>query len=252
MAATPSALTARRDVGRRSATQKPKAVRLHIFPGLLFIAAAIADVVFLILGRGDLHFWVKPALMPLLLVTALLAMGENRTGRLRPIPLLLTLALLFHTGGDVFLLWPGTGFFIAGLASFLVGHFFYVAIMSRGLKGLTLTESLIGIGLPLVLGPAIAHLFSLEVPMYVAVSVYAFTLLMYPFLGIVGLMQRKREYRFFIWGGLFFICSDSILALNEFLGIDFPLRGAAVMFTYILAEVLLVLGATKVTPALRS
>ena len=221
---------------------------MYMIPGLLFVVASIIDIVATSIGNQELHVIAKPCLMPLLLLSALLYFRENVTVKVRPIPLLLTFALLFHTGGDVFLLGSGSTFFLLGLASFLIGHFFYIAIVCKGLKNLTLPEALIGCGLPLILGAFIAAIFKLDWPMNAAVTVYAITLVTYPCLGIVGLMQKKREYRYFIWGGLLFIISDSILALNEFMGIDFPLRGGLVMLTYILAEVLLVMGVVRVVP----
>ena len=62
--------------------------------------------------------------------------------------------------------------------------------------------------------------------------------------GIWIVRGRKFGWRILV-GGLFFVASDGILALHAFNGIDFPLRHAVVMGTYLIAEWLLVSGMVR-------
>ena len=48
-----------------------------------------------------------------------------------------------------------------------------------------------------------------------------------------------------IFGGIFFIISDSLIAINAFAGLSFPYRGTVVMATYLFAEWLLVSGMVR-------
>ena len=221
-------------------------LKLHMIPWFLFIVAGIAEVALLVIGETTLASYLKPALIPLLLVTALITMSETRTDFMTPIARLLTWALIFHTIGDVLLIFPGEWFFLGGVAAFLIGHIFYLLLICKGLKGFTFLEGLVAT-IPVLVVYPLALLFRQDdLFITIGIAIYALALLGYLAFGYVGLLQKNKLYRYFIWGGLIFIISDTIVALDRFLGIGFPYQDAATMATYIIAEMVLCLGACRV------
>lgn len=89
---------------------------------VLVAASAIACIVADYAGRRSLVYVFKPATM--LWVLALAAQGTGAEAA--AYRNLVMVGLLFSLAGDVFLMLPSDRF-VAGLASFLVGHLFYVA-----------------------------------------------------------------------------------------------------------------------------
>ncbi|GGT39433.1 lysoplasmalogenase [Streptomyces chromofuscus] len=83
-----------------------------------FGVAAAVDLASLATGFEAGHTVAKPLLMPLLATWA----------ALRGAPRLLVVALLFGWGGDVLLLSDAEPAFLAGMASFAVGHVCYLAL----------------------------------------------------------------------------------------------------------------------------
>ena len=93
---------------------------------------------------------------------------------------------------------------------------------------------------PLLMVYPLLSFFEVEGVLRIVLAVYALTLLYVTATGVLWRLRgRKLGWRI-IAGGLFFIASDALLALKVFNGVDFPLRHAAVMGTYLLAEWLLV------------
>ncbi|MCR4825164.1 MAG: lysoplasmalogenase [Bacteroidales bacterium] len=212
--------------------------------GILFVALALVEVITLCLGIETLHPWLKPFLIPALAAAALTALlpehKERRT-------LLLALGLTFHTLGDIMLLFDNISFvfFAAGLASFLIGHFFYLAVLLYRLGGLRNGKEIVCWLIPPLLSfPAISF-FDASGALRVVLVIYAITLLYVTASGILWRLRgRQLGWRIFT-GGLLFIGSDAVLALNAFNDIDFPLRHAVVMGTYLLAEWFLVSGMVR-------
>ena len=95
---------------------------------LLGMAAvfAVADWVAVARGSKLLEYVAKPATTALLAGVALTLVPEDETRRLW-----FVVALVLCLAGDVFLMLPGDRF-IAGLASFLLGHLAYVAGFGLG------------------------------------------------------------------------------------------------------------------------
>ena len=91
----------------------------------------------------------------------------------------------------------------------------------------------------------LAGLFDAEGFMRYAIDLYAVTLLYEIATGIVWMLRGRPFGLRILLGAVFFLTSDALLALNVFKGIDFPLRHAAVMGTYLLAEWLLVSGMVR-------
>lgn len=86
-----------------------------------FIAATLLDLTSLAAGFTPGHTVAKPLLMPLLAAYACA----------RGAPRLLLAALLCGWGGDILLLSDADPAFLAGMASFAVGHVCYIALFLR-------------------------------------------------------------------------------------------------------------------------
>lgn len=212
--------------------------------GLVFLALAIADVVSIAAGGNNVHFYVKPFLMPSLALAALLQLLPENKGKLT---WLMLAGLCFHTAGDILLLFDSKGFvyFAAGLGSFLIGHFFYLGVLLSGMGGLKGWKEALCLAGPLALAPVLVGLFGVEWPFSAVVTVYAFTLMCVAASGVLWSLRKKAFAGRIFWGGLIFIISDSLIAVSAFAGLDFPLRGTLVMLTYLFAEWLLVSGMVR-------
>lgn len=149
---------------------------------------------------------------------------------------LLVAAVVFSGAGDVILDLTFQGNFIAGLASFLTAHIFYVALF---LKGAAVRRNMI---LPTVLAVAFPaamaaflwpHLGQMQLPVAVYIGVISSML--------VTSLHRSRLNFTVIAGAIAFVISDSVLALNKFYS-PFPWARYAIMATYYLAQYLIVTG----------
>ena len=213
--------------------------------GILFVLLSVFEIVTLSLGVSSIHPWIKPLLIPSLAAAALCALLPEHKGWRTTV---LAVGMGLHTAGDILLLFDSHGFvwFAAGLAAFLLGHFCYIAVL------LGLHEKLRGwkegllCGGAVLIAPLIASYFNVSGVMRGVLVIYAVTLLYLAITcgGIWIVRGRKFGWRILV-GGLFFVASDGILALHAFNGIDFPLRHAVVMGTYLIAEWLLVSGMVR-------
>ena len=212
--------------------------------GIIFIILAVLDVAFIAAGVNSAHFYIKPLLIPALAAAALLSLLPEHKSRL---VCLLAIGMLFHTMGDDFLLFDSKGFiyFALGLASFLIGHIFYLLVLSNGIGKLKGWKELLTLALPLILAPCFAHLFGADKTMTVVLSVYAYALLAIIAVGVLWAIRKRPFACRIILGGIIFIISDSLIGINAFAGLDFPMRGMLIMATYLVAEWLLVSGMTR-------
>jgi uncharacterized membrane protein YhhN len=205
---------------------------------ILTVAALISSLVYITtLGNGDaadrLHYVLKP-------LTTLLIAGIAFA---IPVPIsdtyrwLVILGLVLSLAGDVFLMLPDDLYFIFGLASFLVAHLFYIgAYRSRGSFGFTWWLALLYLAyaatLLYLLWPSITDA---RIP----VIVYA---------AVLMVMGWQAAEMWLSWsdlsalaamsGAIFFLLSDSTLALNRFRS---PIRQSSiiVMSTYWAAQLLI-------------
>lgn len=211
--------------------------------GILFLVLSIVEVI--TLCRDDaVHSWIKPLLIPTLAVAALCALLPKHKGWRTT---LLTIGMALHAAGDTLLLFDDRSFvwFAAGLGAFLLGHFCYLAVLV-GFKDGThgWKEALVWLLPPACAVPA-ASLFHAEGALHYVLVLYAATLFYVTASGGLWILRgRKLGWRI-LAGGLFFIVSDTMLALHTFNGVDFPLRHSAVMGSYLFAEWLLVSGMVR-------
>lgn len=158
-------------------------------------------------------------------------------------------ALFFCWLGDVLLMFVERTelFFIAGLASFLIGHVFYIfcyrMLRTPGTGGLLPTQrlrfafpiALAGSGLLTVLFP---HLGDMKIP----VTVYAVVIVVMSMTALnrYGLTSAESFWSIFM-GALLFMLSDSLLAINKFYT-PFAASAFFIMATYCAAQWLIVKG----------
>lgn len=211
---------------------------------LPFILAVAIDLAFTATAPS-LRLYSKPLLMPLLMAGYVSEAGYK--GRYQR---LLLSALSLSWLGDVLLMFDGrsTAFFIGGLCSFLLAHILYIAYF-------------LGIG-----SDKPSYLKSRPV-MLLVVVVYVIELLyvLWPHLGgmrlpvtiygiVIGTMLACALWQYgrlengtawsFIAGALFFVVSDSLLAINRFAH-PTPAGGILVMATYCLAQFMLARGSVR-------
>ncbi|MET0635971.1 MAG: lysoplasmalogenase [Chitinophagaceae bacterium] len=159
---------------------------------------------------------------------------------------LITIALIFSWLGDVFLLFESRVplFFIIGLSSFLLAHIFYIIYFNRLRQNSSIPFSwvwIIPVAVYLVLFMKLLQpgLGALTWP----VRIYGLTICLMLFTAIQLIYgSHKKAAWMMLAGALLFVLSDSLLAINKFYQ-SFPLSGFCIMFTYGVAQLLIVTGA---------
>lgn len=187
----------------------------------------------------------KPLLMPMLMLyvfsqTHILIRNK------------LIFILIFAWLGDLFLLIPGNSplYFQLGLGSFLVMQIAYIRLFSSqssaGYFDLRQWFSLPIIPVIIYVIGFLAFLLPLiSAALYIPVSLYALALgaMLYS----AFLRKKDSSYYLIFIGAIFFVISDSLLALAKFY-FSFSGNSIYVMLTYILAQLLLILGLCKLQP----
>jgi uncharacterized membrane protein YhhN len=189
---------------------------LKTYAALLFFAVMLAYISGGLLNNEALQISTKPLLIPILMALVLVSTppSQNRNWML--------LALFFSFAGDVFLLfeYKNAALFIPGLVSFLLTHILYILyflsikpIKTSLLKTapyLALLIVLYGFLLIYILFP---HLAALKIPVIIYASIIMSMLLCS--LHIYNRVKKSAGI-LFIAGALFFVLSDSLLAVNKF------------------------------------
>ena len=203
-----------------------------------YIFIAVAVVISILFDIPSLYQVAKPLLMVTLLLYFLAESKGYPSWRLLVVP-----ALVFSWGGDVFLMLDDM--FIAGLASFLVAHIFYIIAYQKTGAGKGKLRpfdiaafALYGIALMWILYPGLGG-------MLIPVMLYALVLL------TMGVWAHKRRgataiasFRYVTAGVILFVISDSLIAVNKF-AFDVPGERLLVMSTYIAAQFLIIQGLLK-------
>ena len=184
--------------------------------------------------------WIsKPLLMPVLMLVFYTA-SEKKNGT----PFYLILSALFLSWcGDALL---QANMFIPGLVSFLLAHICYIIYFKQAgnyRKGLLQIRPLIAIPVLLYVFLLLLYLFPHLQELKIPVVVYSKTI------GVMLLMAMNTRLQlnntastYFIAGALFFVISDSLLAINLFV-MQHWVMSIAVMATYAIAQYLIVKGA---------
>ncbi|HEA69436.1 MAG TPA: lysoplasmalogenase [Desulfobacterales bacterium] len=190
---------------------------------------------------ATLHIWAeyngpqfqiylfKPLTMIFILLIAIEKTNEMR----RFYGYAIVAGLLFSLAGDIFLMLPSDQF-ISGLISFLVAHLFYIAafVINRPFQlsiRSILPYAIYGILISILLLP---HLGDMKFP----VLAYIVVIL------VMGWQSwerwhaiRDRSALFAVFGAIFFIVSDTVLAIDRFRG-HFALAGLMTLIPYFCAQ----------------
>jgi uncharacterized membrane protein YhhN len=210
----------------------------------LFLLASLADIAFLLEGNLEMRFYSKP-----LIVLGLIIFFFRIT---RPIAsTLLTKsilsALIFSWIGDILLLW--SELFIYGLGAFLMAQVCYIIAFKLAQRGPSRLDQMNFVkmflfNLPIYLTAAFTfylinpNLGNIKIPVLIYIIV------------IVSMVAIARDrfkkcnsasfWQVFIGAVLFFI-SDGAIAISRFFK-DFPESGIVIMGTYVIAQLLIVMG----------
>ncbi|MDP2042784.1 MAG: lysoplasmalogenase [Algoriphagus sp.] len=210
----------------------------------LFLLASLVDIAFLLEGNLSLRFFSKP-----LILLGLIIYFFQIT---RPIAATfltksILSALIFSWIGDILLLWPHL--FIYGLGAFLMAQVCYIIGFKLAQSGSNRLDQVNFIkifffNLPIYLAAAFTfylinpNLGSMKIPVIIYIIV------------IVSMVATARErfkkcnsasfWQVFI-GAVFFFISDGAIAISRFF-FDFPESGIIIMGTYVVAQLLIVMG----------
>jgi len=209
--------------------------RISVLELLLIETAALATATST-LGLLELHFIFKPLTMLFAIVFVADRAIKSRAGM--RFDALLMAALAASLAGDVFLMLPGN-FFIPGLASFLVGHLFYITLFRQGVPWFPSRHALLG-----TLGAGAAMYAwvwgSLGDPVLkVAVAAYVSVIALMTAQAIGrAVTQRDAAATAVALGACVFMLSDSLIAINRFVQ-PLPMVSLWVLSTYYLAQLLM-------------
>lgn len=207
----------------------------------VFAPYILVSVVYLVaqyLGHDEVTDFVKPLLMPVLLVGVLFAVPRVRS----ELAILVTLALVLSWLGDVTLGSVGEIWFLVGLGFFLLAHVAYLVLFTRRLKQAPIHTWALAylvwwVALVAILWP---HLGNLLVP----VAVYGLVL------GLMGAVALSCN-RWIAVGGALFVVSDTLLGVNRFHpDFEWPLVHVVIMLTYLAAQGLIAYGAIRTAYAI--
>lgn len=232
-------------------------MKARTFAILYGIVAALHLLAEVFIGTGNetfmmMRFVTKPALMILLFIYYFMQVGLKRDSRQR---MILT-SLAFSWSGDVNLMMPGVEgfemfdkqFFMLGLISFLIAHVFYILAFRKDVMESEAGSYLKRVpwaGLP-VLGFLALLLYTLlpgiGADMKIPVVVYAGVISVMTLFALnrYGAVSNSSFWMVFL-GAVLFMVSDSMIAINKF-HTPFEASRFAIMFTYLLAQFLIVKG----------
>lgn len=186
------------------------------------------------------HYFFKP-----LLVSSLLVYYLFKTN-FKPNYITLCLALLFSVLGDTFLMFDAISetYFILGLVAFLIAHIMYCFLFLKN------RNKKLNILKPLILFSVYGSLIFLVLKDYLAnmlvpVVIYMLVILT---MGLLAYLRKgsvnKISFTLVFYGALFFMLSDTILAINKFY-YNIPLSSIFILSTYSIAQYLITFGIIK-------
>ncbi len=201
----------------------------------IYIGLSILYLIFTAFELEDITRFLKPFLLPLLLV------GVYISEKFKTKSILLT-ALTFSWIGDIVLLFANMGefYFIIGLVAFLISHVFYIVLFKKQTISKSISNKIsfgAGMGIILlyffgminILGPKLG-------PLTVPVVIYAVVISSMLYFALKGSYQWNTiPYQSVLTGAVLFITSDSILAFNKFYQ-PVPHASFLIMITYLAAQ----------------
>lgn len=199
---------------------------------VFFLLITIIDIFAILNNETQIRYFSKPLLMLSLML--LYCVSVNKVNKLY------LAGLFFSFLGDVFLLSDGKNYFMFGLVSFLIAHLMYIKMTINFIKTKSTTKTLLSITpfLIYVLGLLFLlknHLGGMLIP----VIIYGIVIATFGVTATLNYYSKKNTSNFWLFlGALFFISSDSILAINKFYQTK-DLYPILIMLTYIVAQFLI-------------
>ncbi|MFT4610948.1 MAG: putative membrane protein YhhN [Glaciecola sp.] len=189
---------------------------------------------------------------PAIVISLLIFFWIKSEGLDKKLQLIITSALVFSLIGDILLMFVDVSpnYFLFGLVAFLLAHVMYVIAF---LKHRNKTVNSFGFLTFLILYAA--GLFYLLKDglneMLIPVTIYMLVILS---MSIAAFLRQgnipKLSYTLVLLGALFFMMSDSILAVNKFYA-PLAYSNISIMVTYALAQYLIIVGILKLAKASR-
>ncbi len=195
----------------------------------IFVLVSLLDIIGILFNLPILVQLFKPfILLSLITLYALSVSVRNK---------MYILALIFSFLGDVFLMFEGALFFIFGLVSFLIAHLFFIKIVIQRLQKSSFFAIIFSVIPFLILFLClILFLKNYLNELLIPVIIYGFTISTF---GVVSLLDfintKSKKSLFMLIGAVFFISSDSILAINKFYHATVVFN-VIIMLTYIVAQ----------------
>ncbi len=193
-------------------------------------------------GLNLYHYLTKPLIL-LSLIVFFLKQSNHLDTKTKYITLF---AILFSLIGDILLMFTtkSSNFFMGGLLAFLMAHIMYILVFLK--KKNTHKKGLFFLGVSLLYGMTIFYFLKDGLgQLLVPVIVYMLVILT---MGISAFLRNdsvsKTSYNLVFLGAIFFITSDSLLAINKFYE-PFKFAGILIMLTYAIAQYFIVLGLKK-------
>ncbi len=214
-------------------------MKLTLFDKFLLRISIICGVIYLIapflFGEQLATYWLPNAIIKTLSI-ALLALLAFRANAL-----LLGLALLFGSLGDLFLALP-FGLFVYGLSAFLIGHLVYSFLWVRHWKSplkLTSNQKLVSAILFLFTMFMLGFLLPLEGGLTIPVAVYMIVITAMA----ISAVLAGFSCNWIVLGAILFVISDTLIALGRFKHVVTGLTsGFLIWSTYYLAQYLITMG----------
>ena len=198
----------------------------------IFILVSALHLIGISMGNDNLRVITKPMIMlSLMIYYSVVVENENH---------LYLAALFFCFLGDVFLIFNTELNFILGLVSFLIAHILFIVIVSKLLKKSTTIQKITALIPFAILFAGLMYVLKDNLGgMLIPVIVYGATISAFGVVALLNYVTEKSVINLVLFGGaLFFIISDSTIAIGKFLQYEayFPLL---IMATYILAQYLI-------------
>jgi uncharacterized membrane protein YhhN len=222
----------------------------QILLAVYFLALAV-EIIAQLTKSAPLQLFSKPSLMLILIVYF-----AGNSKKLAAAKYLILLALVFSWLGDVLLLIDKQtkSLFVYGLIAFLIAHLFYIFYfwqIRKTNQPAKLPNALIFVAIATYSLGLFGFIAPLVKNLLVPVGIYSLIISTMLGTSIAAFDFGKQNFgKICVLGTLFFIVSDSILAINRFAA-PFEYAPAFIMLTYALAQLLITEGSLRNLKAVR-
>ena len=210
----------------------------------VFLVFGIVYSILLLIGNDTLTWYLKPFLIPFLFYAVV-------KSELFDTKKWLLSALFFSWIGDCILMFADKGelYFIFGLVAFLIAHILFIRLFfGKKSEDNHSNNQLFWLGFIIIMIYLVGMLVfllptlgDLKMP----VGIYAMTISIMLMLALKGAFNWEGKAKYFVFiGAVFFVISDSILAIDKF---HSPIASASysIMITYLIAQFSITYGILK-------